>query len=353
MDTRLSTALTHWTGRMLANGVPYSDYETVREEVVRWRDWCGAWLRRARGHEALGDEAAAEGHMRSAAEHWTRAAACAHFGRFLYFEDLGTAFEAGECAVSCRTKALPHLDPPGERVEVPFQDTVLPGNLRIPAADRPVPLVLMVMGLDSTKEEMHFHEQDFLSRGLATFSFDGPGQGETEHELPIRPDYEHPVAAVLDVVLEDDRLDTQRVGIWGVSLGGYYAPRAAAFEERITACVSLSGPFDFGAAWDRLPDLTRTAFQFRSHSPNEARARDRAEELNLRGIAERITCPLLVVSGRKDRLFGPEHAQVLVNSTGGEADHLDIAEGSHVVNNLPHRYRPQTADWLADHLAAR
>ena len=53
--------------------------------------------------------------------------------------------------------------------------------------------------------------------------------------------------------------------MWGVSLGGYYAPRAAAFDKRIKACIALGGPFDWGATWDALPDLTRDAFRVRSH----------------------------------------------------------------------------------------
>lgn len=349
-DARVTTALSHWSGRMVANGVPFSDWRGAQEEIDTWQGWCAAWLRRGEAHAVLADLAAAAGHLRSAAEHWTRAAVCAHFGKFLYFDDADLAARAAAFAVDCRTKALPHLDPPGERIEVPYQGTVLPGNLRLPAGvDRP-PLVVMAMGLDSTKEEMHHLEQDFLARGMATFSFDGPGQGEVERALPIEPAYDKPVAAVLDVLCADERIDASRVALWGVSLGGYYAPRAAAFEERIVACVSLSGPFDFADGWDGLPDLTREAFRARTHSKDVETARLRAAELDLSGVAKRITCPLLVVSGGQDRLFGPEHPRRLVAAVSGPVDHLDVPEGGHVVNNLPHRYRPQVADWLSDHL---
>ena len=109
------------------------------------------------------------------------------------------------------------------------------------------------MGLDSAKEEMHTNEQLFLDRGMATLAFDGPGQGEAEYDLPICPEFEKPVAAAIDWLETRDDIDPERIGIWGVSLGGYSAPRAAAYEPRIKACISLTGPFDFAEAFDRAP----------------------------------------------------------------------------------------------------
>ena len=352
IDPRVTTALSHWAGRMVANGMPFSDLEAIRGSVTQWADWCEALSARARVHEELGDAAHAEGNVRSAGEHWTRAAACYHFAKFLFFDDPDAACTAARRAVECRTQALRYLDPPGERIGVPFLGTVLPGNLRVPRGDGPWPLVVMIMGLDSAKEEMHFHEQDFLARGMATFAFDGPGQGEVEQRLPIRPDYEVPVATVLDALARDSRIDSERMALWGVSLGGYYAPRAAAHEPRVRACVSLSGPFDLGEAWAELPDLTREAFRIRSHSADADEAQTRAAALTLADVAPDITCPLLVISGGRDRLFGIDHAQRLVTETSGPVEHLHVEAGSHVVNNLPHRYRPQTADWLARQLQA-
>jgi 2,6-dihydroxypseudooxynicotine hydrolase len=112
----------------------------------------------------------------------------------------------------------------------------------------------------------------FLARGLATLAFDGPGQGEAEYDLPILPEYERPVAAVIDWIERRDDLDAARVGLWGVSLGGYYAPRAAAFEPRVKAVVALTGPFDFAEAFRRAPPLTREAFTARSFSASEEEA---------------------------------------------------------------------------------
>ncbi|MFC7106086.1 alpha/beta hydrolase family protein [Nonomuraea rubra] len=88
--------------------------------------------------------------------------------------------------------------------------------------------MLMLSGLDSAKEEHRVVEQLFLERGLATFAVDGPGQGEAEYDLPIRADWSGPGKALLDALAAEPRIDGSRLGVWGVSLGGYYAPRVAA-----------------------------------------------------------------------------------------------------------------------------
>ena len=83
--------------------------------------------------------------------------------------------------------------------------------------------MIICVGLDSTKEEMAFYETLLLDRGMATLPFDGPGQGEAEYDMPIRGDFEVPVKAVVDFIESRDDLDATRIGIMGVSLGGYYA----------------------------------------------------------------------------------------------------------------------------------
>ena len=353
IDPRVAAAAAHWSHRFVSNGVPLADFQDVTGTITRWEEWCTAWEARASIHEALGKSALAEGRERSAGEHLTTAAVCYHFGKFLFVDDRTAMRRAHAGAVACRNRALPLLDPPGERVEIRWNDHVLFGNLRRPAGAARPPVVVMAMGLDSAKEEMHTNEQVFLDRGLATLSFDGPGQGEAEYDLPIHPAYEEPVAAVLDMLEGRSDVDAARVGIWGVSLGGYYAPRAAAFEPRLKACVSLTGPFDFLEAFDRAPGLTRSAFIARSGSASEDEAREVAAQMSLAGVAERIRCPLYVVGGRLDRVIPPDHAERLAREAQGEGVLNMVEDGGHVANNRPYAYRTQVADWMARRLDAQ
>lgn len=351
-DPRVAAAISHWAPRFVANGVPLSDFQEVAAEVDLWEDWCGAWSRRAERHQDLGEEAQSEARHRSAGSHLTTAAVCYHFGKFLFVQDVPQMRAAHDRAVSCRTRALELVEPPGERVAIPFEGTHLFGNLRRPRAMEQPPVVVMIMGLDSAKEEMDAYEQLFLDRGVATFAFDGPGQGEAEYDLPIRGDYEVAVAAVVDVLAGRSDLDGERVGAWGVSLGGYYAARAAAHEPRLRACVTLSGPYDWLAVWDDLPELTREAFRVRSHVATLEQAREHARSLTLEGSAARIRCPLFVVSGGRDRLIPRQAAERLAAESRGPTTLLTIEDGGHVANNRAAHYRYRTADWMAAQLRA-
>ena len=349
-DERVLAAIEHWAPRFVSNGVPLADFQDVTSAITRWEEWCAAWSGRAAVHEDLGRAALAKGHGLSAGEHLTRAAVCYHFAKYLFVNDMTQMRAAHDRAVACRTLALSHLRPPGERVEIPFGGTVLAGNLRRPATRGRPPVVVMAMGLDSTKEEMDSYESTFLDRGMATLAFDGPGQGEAEYDLPIRGDYEVPVGAVIDWLETQDDLDARRIGVWGVSLGGYYAPRAAAYDLRIAACIALAGPYDFAEGWDDLPSLTREAFRVRSHLSTEAEARAHAATLSLAGVADRVTCPLLIVFGKQDRLIPYQAAERLAAEASGPTTLLMIEDGNHVANNRGYRYRPQSADWMAERL---
>ena len=184
---------------------------------------------------------------------------------------------------------------------------------------------------------------------MATLSLDGPGQGETGYQTHIRPDYEAVVSATLDFLSKRTDLDLARVAAAGVSLGGYYAPRAAAYEPRLKAVVTIGGPFNFGECWDGLPPLTRQAFQHHSGARDDDEARLKAEQLDLAEALPRLKQPLLVVFGKLDRLIPWKQAERVARSAPN--GHLVMyPEGNHVCNNIPYKYRPLTADWIKEKL---
>jgi len=186
-QNRVQLAASHWKPRFVANGIDLNDFERALAMLSEWKDWAPYWRDTGDAHKALADAATRAGHTVTATEAYQRAAWSYHLGKFLWFEDRGLHEDLARRTVDAYRKALPGLDPPGERVELPFEGAVVPGNLRRPRGVARPPVVLMVPGLDSVKEELFAMENDFLKRGLATLSVDGPGQGENDAPLPDPP----------------------------------------------------------------------------------------------------------------------------------------------------------------------
>ena len=348
-DARVQAAVEHWAARFVQAGVDYNDYLTTTARIERWEDWLDAWCETAELHAGLAREAEAAGRRRSAGEAWARAAVCFHFAKFVWVLDADRSRAAADQAIAALYRALELLDPTAERVEAPLDGASLFGNLRRPQGARRPPLVVLIPGLDSTKEEFFQLENVFLRRGMATLSMDGPGQGEGGYALPIRHDYEAGVAAMLDGLAGRSDVDLDRVGAFGVSLGGYYAPRAATFEPRLRAVAGLSGPYNFGECWDGLPSLTRETFVAKSGAHDEEEGRARAARLDLSCVVERLEQPFLAITGRHDRLIPWEQTKRAADEApnGRFVLHDD---GNHGCANVPYKTRPLIADWMSEQL---
>jgi 2,6-dihydroxypseudooxynicotine hydrolase len=138
----------------------------------------------------------------------------------------------------------------------------------------------------------------------------------------------------------------------GISLGGYYVARAAAFESRLRAAASIGGPYDFGAVFDSAPVLTQQALQARFRLGSKDEAREATRQLTLREAASRIRQPFFVVFGKQDRLIHYTQAERLSEEIASGDKRFDLHEdGNHVCNNIPWAWRPQVGDWLAERLS--
>jgi pimeloyl-ACP methyl ester carboxylesterase len=351
-DARVQAAIDNWAPRFTTNGVDPNDFRTTTARIERWEQWLDAWCQTAEVHLGLAEEARAEGRERTAGEAFVRAAVCLHFAKFVWVLDAERNRETTERAIAALYAGHALLDPTAERIEAPLDGAHVVGNLRRPdpKSSGAPPLVMLIPGLDSTKEEFFHWEGVFLARGMATLSVDGPGQGETGFQLAIRPDYEAAVGAVLDALEGRDDVDLSRVGAAGVSLGGYYAPRAAAFEPRIRAVAGVSGPYDMSANWEALPTLTRETVQHHTGASSPEEARERAAQLSLAGVAERIEQPCLVVTGRHDRLI-PWQDTKRIADEAPRGEWVLFDDGNHVCNNIPYKYRPLVGDWMRARLS--
>jgi 2,6-dihydroxypseudooxynicotine hydrolase len=351
-DPQVDLVLAHNTPRYIATGVDPNDLQRLVARLDRWEDWCRAWCDEASRHETLANEAAARRRTVTACEANLRAAIYFHYAKHLFAHDPEQYLQAHQRMLACYRAAAPGTDPPVERIDIPFEGVIMPGNLRRPRGTTRPPVAIILPGLDACKEELHAWSDAFVRRGVATLAIDGPGQGETALQLPITTQWGKVVGAAIDVLEKRVDVDGRRVGLVGQSLGALYAPLAAAFEPRIKACVSNCGPFDFGAVLPTMPAVSQETFRIRSHARTAAEAREIARGLTLEGVAQRIQCPLLVVFGAGDKMIPAAEGGRLARAASGPSELVVFEEGNHVCFNISYKFRPLTADWTAEHLAA-
>ena len=343
-----------WLPRFLDGGIALGDLTATIGRVASWDDWPGEWMVTATIHEELAQAAEEEGRELVATGEWLTAARCHHLGYFVATRDVDLHERGLRRMLACHDRALPGLEPVVERFEVAEHGDVprVVGLLSVPRGVNRPPVVILLPGLDSTKETRHSGRGGWLRRGMAVVSMDGPGQGEASLWSRIRPDYEVALAAVIDWIESRSDLDGGRIAVAGSSLGGYYAARVASFEPRVRATVVNCGPYDWGECIEKVPQVTKEAFTHYSGAADWEEARRLAGRLTLHGVAERIVSPLMVVHGRADPLIPWQQAQRLADAASGETHFLLVDEGSHSVSNLPYRWAPVAQDWVASHLGA-
>jgi pimeloyl-ACP methyl ester carboxylesterase len=152
----------------------------------------------------------------------------------------------------CFFEACKLNNPKIEPIGIPFEGVNLPGYF-VKAGNGKAPTLIAMSGFDGSAEELcHMIGAVAPEQGWNCLIFEGPGQRGCLHlnpELKLRHDYEVPVKAVVDYAVTRDDVDADKLALIGYSLGGYFAPRAVAFEYRIKACVASSLLTDIGEAW--------------------------------------------------------------------------------------------------------
>jgi alpha-beta hydrolase superfamily lysophospholipase len=361
--------------------------------------WYDEWLGTADRIGAEAEKAHAAGHLVSARDGLLRASNYYRSADFYLHgnPDDPRIRHAYTRARDCFVAAAALFDPPVEPIEIPYEDTVLHGYF-YPALGRdgtagPTPTIIMHSGFDGTCEEMHYlGAAAAQERGYHVVTFDGPGQPAALHfdGLVFRSDWERVVTPVLDWVLDRPDVDADRVALLGASMGGLLAPRAAAFEHRLAACIAFDGVYDMGltaAGWmpgsrsdieavlraDSAPEADAMIAQLMASNPNirwaathgqYAMGADSPRALFAsfldytlaEGIAEQITCPTLVCEAASD-IFFEGQPRLLFDHLTCPKTLLDFTEaegaGAHCQAGAQRLAFARIYDWLDDTLAVR
>jgi 2,6-dihydroxypseudooxynicotine hydrolase len=340
--------------RMIGDGVALPDLVRVRTAVAGWSQWLDEWSALAEDHERRAQAAEDAGDLITAGDAWWAAALAWQYGQFMWFHDLVAKAVAQQRKELAYQRAAPLIVPAARRIEVPFRGAFIAAYERLPlAGEGPWPAVVMIGGLESTKEESRRMEDLLLARGVATITFDGPGQGETARLAPLDDRFDEASSAVLDVLLERTHIDPGRVGILGRSLGGFLAPLSAARDPRFAACVSFGALFDLSFI-EGMDDVPRRGFGqltgIRDPAAAEAAVR-RIVDLS-HDIAD-VRGPYLVVHGALDPLIPIDQAtRTIEGARQADVTAMLLPDGDHCGHNQHHIVRPAVADWVAHRLAA-
>lgn len=351
-------ALGNWTPRFVAHGLNAKDLDEIRGSLESWRDWCGAFSRMGARHLELGDAALERDRTESFARHYTQGAMYYHFASYVWHVDDDERDAAHRRAVEAFGRGGQHLDPSVERVDAPTgRGFDLPALLRVPergpdGEPGPSPLVLMHPGLDSVKEELVVGFSDyFLDRGLATLCIDGPGQGEAWYHHAMTPDYAEFVSPAIDHVQAEapHGVDTDRLGIMGISLGGFYAPLVAANDDRIDACVGLSGRLAVGPVSAEASGLHAEQYKWACKTDDMDEVDEITAAMTLEGCIDDLTCPAMMMTGSEDTIVLPEETREIAERSPG-AEYVEIEGANHVCVDRAYRAFPYMADWMRERL---
>ncbi|MGJ4883977.1 MULTISPECIES: alpha/beta hydrolase family protein [unclassified Bradyrhizobium] len=327
------------------------------------------WARMADKLCALASEDEAKGRLLSAGEKYGRAAS------YLITCERLQAHEApGRLALYRRcldvfAKGIALARENCERVEIPYEGSHIAGLMvRAEGRDGPAPLLVQVNGLDSTKEmKYRVGLPAWLARrGVSSLVIDQPGSGEALRlqGLTARHDSEHWASRVVDWLETRSDVDPKRIGLEGVSLGGYYCPRAVAFEPRFACGVAWGANHDWRDVQKRRlqKEGDFPVPHYWAHVRWVWGARDQddfmriAEQVHLDGILDRIKVPFLVTHGEKDSQIPLHWAErtyeQLVNSPKRELKVFTAREGGaqHASFDNSINAGHYIADWVAETL---
>jgi dipeptidyl aminopeptidase/acylaminoacyl peptidase len=298
--------------------------------------WFREWACEARKVEDAGRARIAEGHGVSGAQYLQRASAYYHVGERFLQPKSKEGLDAYMRGVDCLRDAAKYFKRPRlEHVEIPYDGTSLPAiYVHAEPANKSgkVPAMVFFDGLDVTKEIQYFKGiADLAARGIACLIVDGPGNGESIRfrKLYLRHDTEHYATPAFDWLAARPEVDEKRIGVMAISLGGYYAPRAAAFEQRFACCIAWGAQWKYRKIWaDRYERIARADTPALSvatqhimwvlNAKSKEEVLKKLEAFDLDGAVQKITCPFLLLHGEGDEQVPMSEAQACFDAVGSK-----------------------------------
>lgn len=310
--------------------------------------WYTEWFNTAKRVNDIAEACEKKGNKVSAREAYLRASNYYRVSEFFLRDDANDAKARKCCRKSrgCFVKAGELGAFLFESVKIPYEDKYLPGYFLTPDdSKKKRPTLIAMTGYDGTAEELYFNiGAAAIRRGYNVLLFEGPGQGAAlrEQHLYFIPEWEKAITPTIDYLLKRPEVNKEQIAVAGFSLGGYLAPRAAAFDHRIAACIANSGIYDFYEG--TFENLGRTKFfqkeldkpksffinslikmfmqlsinvkwamsngmiNFNVKTPHEVVKQYR--KYTLKGIVHQIKCPVLICDSQEEHFFNNQAGEL-------------------------------------------
>jgi len=338
----------------------------LESQVKRWDDIAPMFARTARRFELQANAAERQGRTITAGDAFFAASVLyggAQWPIFARTELLG-ALERKKN--ECYAKYIGHADHRVEAVRLPYGDRTLAAYLHLPPTWREgerLPVVVMVEGMDAFKELAVSSAGDrFLRRGLACLVIDGPGQGTALAEgVCFDPDRYGEVGTVaIDWLLQRPEVDPDRIIVWGLSFGSYWATVMAAHDQRFAACAVMYTCFQ-PRNWPLLEMASPTFRQrmmFMTGLTNEGELEAFMDKMDVMPLGPKLTMPCLVMAGEDDPLSDLSCTFEHMNNVAGPKTLYVYAGEEHGFGGSPSSqlgtpFFLLMADWLADRAAGK
>lgn len=332
-----------------------------RMEPGSLESWHVEWKRIADRNWQRGLDEEKLGHIRTAMNGFLRAADYYRQAEFHLEPNDPRRLPTFEAMEACSKKFIGYLNPPGEAVDIPYEDgkPICAYFVRAPFPGKKLPVLICMGGLDSIKDEMWFMQaHGCLQRGISVLMIDGPGQGGTlrRHKIHSRHDSEAAISKCIDWLEKRPDVDASRIALCGSSLGGYYAARAGCYEHRLAACISHGAIWDVHEMWKDKGEDFGLAMHIKwvLGAKTMKEAMEKAKAFTLDGHLQKMRCPYLIVHGGYDVLTVSAATKARDYALKHGVDvtfrlvQPDETGAEHCQHDNPTIGQEILADWLAD-----
>jgi len=286
--------------------------ETIDRISLREGNWVKEWGKTAEKYQQKAEELIADNNFDDAKYMLMKSSVYYRLAAYPYPLDAEQEDAYKKC-VKNFTEANKFFSNPPQRVEIALEGKKIIGNFRHPIENKRYPLVILIPGLDSNKEELYWCEDRFLNQGWATFSLDMPGTGESI--WPLRVESDRVFQAVFEHFQKSSYIEKDKIAVVGFNFGGYWAVRLAAQNNKVLAVVDVAGPihYAFQSSYiNKLPGYIQNILKKASGEQDYAGFAKISPDFSLRkdNLLDKLAVPCLAINSRNNFLVPVEDAYI-------------------------------------------